>query len=130
MESLTRGELTIEGRHAAPGLIRLDWRGRSAFRHPDEILTPFLGGVLEQAKQDSASIEMHFELLDYLNSSTVAVLVQFLQRARAEGISLCFTYAPTVRWQQLSFEALRVFEQLDKLIHVVPLRGDSAAAEG
>lgn len=121
MQRLTDGELTIERQQINPEVIRLDWKGRSAFRRPDEVLNPFLAEVLEQARRTSAGIEMHFETLDYLNSSTVAVLVQFLHKARGDGIQLSFTYLPTIRWQKLSFEALRVFEQVDRLIRVVPV---------
>jgi hypothetical protein len=51
------------------------------------------------------------------------VLVQFLNRARGCGIPLFFTYRPSVRWQKLSFEALRVFEQVDRLVRVMPVSG-------
>ena len=123
MEPLRSGELVIDAAQPAPELIRLDWKGRSAFRHPDEVLNPYLGQVLEHARRTTAGIEMHFESLEYLNSSTVAVLVQFLHRVRSEGLRLCFTYRSSVRWQKLSFEALRVFEHVDKLVHVVAVSG-------
>jgi hypothetical protein len=113
------GDLTIERSGPMAQTIRLDWHGRSNARRPDEALNPFLGEVLEQARSSLAEIEMHFETLEYLNSSTVAVLVQFLHRARAGNVPLCFSYRSSVRWQKLSFEALRVFEQVDKRVRVV-----------
>jgi hypothetical protein len=124
MRALSSGELLIESTQVNPDLIRLDWKGRIAFRTPDEVLNPYLSEVLEQARRNSATIEMHFELIDYLNSSTVAVLVQFLHRVRALGLRLCFTYRASIRWQKLSFEALRVFEHLDKLVQVIAVPGD------
>ena len=60
-------------------------------------------------------------MLEFFNSSTVACLVHFLQRARDAKVQLAFTYLPTVRWQKLSFEALRVFEQIDHRVAVIPL---------
>ena len=36
------------------------------------------------------------------------------------GVRLSLIYKPTVRWQQLSFEALRVFEQRDRVVQVIP----------
>ena len=123
MSPLSNEELTIERCQPGPEVIRLDWKGRSTARRPGDAIDPFLSEVLAEARRSSSAIEMHFETLEYLNSSTVAVLVQFLNRARASGVSLCFTYRPSVRWQKLSFEALRVFEQVDKLVRVVPVSG-------
>jgi len=119
MTPLNSGDLIIEQSRSAQQTIRLDWKGRSNARRPDEVLNPFLSDVLEQARSGTAGIEMHFETLEYLNSSTVGVLVQFLHRARAGGVPLCFNYSASVRWQKLSFEALRVFEQMDSRVRVV-----------
>lgn len=119
MTTLSSGDLTIERSTLGPATIRLDWRGRSNARRPDEVLNPFLSEVLEQARQGPKGIDMHFESLEYLNSSTVGVLVQFLHRARQGGVPLSFSYAASVRWQKLSFEALRVFEQMDSRVRIV-----------
>ena len=129
MRSLSGGELTIQATQVNPELIRLDWRGRSAFRKPDEVLSPYLIEILEHARRNSAAIEMHFEAIDYLNSSTVAVLVQFLHKVRATGLKLTFVYRASVRWQKLSFEALRVFEHLDKLVQVIAAPADTPATK-
>ncbi len=123
MTPLASAELSIFPSQPSPHLLRLDWSGRSDFRRSDEVLAPFLNAALEEAKTTGAEIEMHFERVEFLNSSTIASLVQFLHRARAAGIGLYFTYRHNVRWQRLSFEALKVFEQLDRRIHVVPLAG-------
>jgi hypothetical protein len=121
MKSLAEGDLIIQGDRPRPELIRLDWRGRSAARRPDDVLDPYLSAVLEEARLTMAGLELHFEWMEYLNSATVAVLVQFLHRARLAGLAVRFTYRPTVRWQRLSFEALRVFEHLDAMVQVVPV---------
>lgn len=122
MQLFKSGELIIESHQPRPDLFRLDWKGRSAARRPEETLTPFLTMVLEQATANGAAVEMHFESLEFFNSSTVAVLVQFLHKARAAGVQLSFLYQPAIRWQKLSFEALRVFEQLDRMVQVIPLQ--------
>jgi hypothetical protein len=54
-------------------------------------------------------LELHFEELDYFNSSTITSLIQLIQEARAKGIPLTYVYDPALRWQKLSFDALRVF---------------------
>lgn len=121
MNVLREGELTVERQELGADLIRVDWSGKSSTRQPEELLNPFLYEVLDAALRKTASIDMHFEKLEYLNSSTVGVLVHFLQRARSHGVRLTFLYRKSLRWQRLSFEALRVFEQVDRLIHVVPV---------
>lgn len=121
MQALQEGELTIRRRLVGPELIRLEWLGRSNHRRPDDVLNPFLFEVLDQALRQSAGVELRFERLDFLNSSTVAVLVHFLQRARSHGVKLTFTYRSKLRWQRMCFEALRVFEQVDRLVNVVAL---------
>ena len=122
MQQFRNAELVIEWLHPRDQVERLDWKGRSAAKRPEEALNPFLATVLAKALESGGTVEMHFEQLDFFNSSTVAVLVQFLHKARAARVPLCFHYLPTVRWQKLSFEALRVFEQLDRMVQVIPLQ--------
>lgn len=120
MNAYVSGTLKIERGRPAPNVIRLDWFGRSDARRPNEILQPYLATVLDEARDTRAAVEMHFEAMDFFNSSTVSVLVQFLQVARVHRIPLRYSYRAEVRWQKLCFEALRVFEALDELIKVVP----------
>lgn len=121
VKPLCEGELMIERTQPGPELIRLDWKGSSNFRRSDEGLTLFLYDVLDQALRDTAAIEMHFEALGDLSASTMAVLIHFLQRSRSHGIRLTILYRKRLRWQRLSFEALRVFEQVDRLVQIVAL---------
>jgi hypothetical protein len=115
------GELVIECAQPRPELLRLDWKGRSHSARPGDALTPYLSELIDRAKSSQAALEMHFEALEFFNSSTVAVLVQMLQRARAAGVRLALTYQPSLRWQKLSFEALRVFEHFDRSVQIIPL---------
>lgn len=121
MPLFSSGELIIETEKPSSDLVRLYWRGRSVARKPEEALAPFLSNLLSEAQRAGAGVEMHFETLEFFNSSTVSVLVQFLHNARRAGVHLSFIYLPSVRWQKLSFEALRVFEQLDQTVQVIPL---------
>ena len=56
-----------------------------------------------------ASIEMHFEKLDHFNSSTIAAVIRFIQDARQRGVKLIIVYNQALKWQKLSFDAMRVF---------------------
>jgi hypothetical protein len=98
--------------------IRLIWTGRSAARTPGESLLPYFNDVLQMAAETTASVTMHFELLDHFNSATVATLVQLIEQARARGVPLLFVHDEKVKWQKLTFDALRVFVKDDDLFRV------------
>ena len=121
MTQLISGELQIEAHTVSPTMYRVEWKGRSSNRYPGTELNPFLGAVLDKANQSRGSIEMHFEALEYFNSSTVAVLVEFIRNACAERVPVKFTYAADVRWQRLSFDALQVFCLIDHNVEVTPI---------
>lgn len=119
MSSFVSGTLKISRGRPSANVIRLDWTGRSDARRPNELLQPYLATVLDEARETQAMVEMHFEALDFFNSSTVSVLMQFLQVARTRAIPLRYSYCAELRWQKVCFEALRVFEALDENIRVV-----------
>lgn len=121
------GELKIDVPLPSAARLKLDWRGRSAGRNPGADLQPFLVEVLQAARAAGVTVEMHFEALEYFNSSTVSVLVDFVRSACAQHVPLYITYSGDVRWQRLSFDALKVFASLDHNCHVMPA-GVSAPA--
>jgi hypothetical protein len=118
MKPFSNGELHIDVLALTVTQFRLDWRGRSASRNPGTDLQPWLRSVLTEARNAHASIELRFQALEYFNSSTVAVLVDFVRAASAEKVPLQFIYSADVRWQRLSFDALQVFSRLDHNITV------------
>ena len=121
MNCVVNGPLTIQRATAGLNVIRLDWFGRCDVRAPAAFLQPYLATILDEARESHASVEMHFEAILFLNSSTVGVLLQFLQSARQHRVPLRYSYEPQLRWQKLCFEALRVFEGADELVRVVPV---------
>jgi hypothetical protein len=58
---------------------------------------------------------MHFENLDHFNSSTIAAVIRFIQEARVKAVKLVIVYNQQLKWQKLSFDALRVFAKDDLL---------------
>ena len=110
----TQGDLTLELAETAKEL-RLTWRGKSDDRYPGKILSPYFARVLARAEERGAGVEMHFERLDHFNSSTIATVIRFIQDARARAIKLVIVYNQALKWQKLSFDALRVFAKDDLL---------------
>jgi hypothetical protein len=115
MEPFASGELTIQPSRD-PGGVRLDWRGKSSARDPRSILAPYFETAFDAAAADAgARLEMHFEDLEHFNSSTISALIAAIQVARARGVRLALVYRAALKWQRLSFEALRVFVRDDAL---------------
>jgi hypothetical protein len=122
VESLRAGDLTIEAIcPPPPAPLRLVWRGKSDDRNPQNALAPYFAQVLERAAERGTAVEMRFDELDHFNSSTIGAVIKLIQDARARGVRLVLLYDARVKWQKLSFDALRVFK-VDELLElaVVP----------
>ena len=116
--SLLAGDLSIEAHDCAPVMVRLDCTGRSNSRHPCELLFPFFETVLSKARASRCPVEVHFEHLEFFNSSTVTAVVQLIRLARAQATSLSIVFDGTQKWQALTFDALRTFELPDGLVYI------------
>ena len=116
MQSLVVGDLRIEAlEDAASASVQLLWRGKSNNRHPGETLAPYFREVLATAGLRKLPIELHFEELEHFNSSTITSIIQLIQDSRARSIKLVLVYDQALKWQKLSFDALRVFAKDDLL---------------
>ncbi|MCA1828042.1 MAG: hypothetical protein ABR567_05695 [Myxococcales bacterium] len=114
MVNLQADDLTIEVDERTPGRLGLGWLGRSNARNPGSILHPWFEQLFREAKERKMAIDMNFEKLEYFNSSTVAVLIQLISSARDRHITMSIRYDARLRWQALSFDALkRVLKTFD-----------------
>jgi hypothetical protein len=94
------------------------WKGKSNDRHPTKLLAPFFDELLATTAASGQAVEMHFEGLEHFNSSTITALIKLIQSARAKGVRVTFVYDQELKWQRLSFDALRVFEKGDGLFEL------------
>jgi hypothetical protein len=116
MDSLVVGDLRIDALEAEPPApLQLLWKGKSNNRNPGEALAPYFRDVLSAAGSRKVPIELHFEKLDHFNSSTITSIIQLIQESRARGIRVVMVYDQALKWQKLSFDALRVFAKDDLL---------------
>ncbi len=113
MKDLESGDLHIRVSASEGKLLRLDWIGKSNARQPGSVLGPFLSGAANAALTQQATLEMHFERLEYFNSSTMTALIQFIHSLPDLKLKTKIVFDESLSWQRSSFEALRVFEQLD-----------------
>ncbi len=110
MQSLSSGDLKIEYIPGTPtGPTQLVWRGKSNDRAPQRILEPYFLDALDDAGRTGTAIEMHFEEIEHFNSSTITAVIRMIEEARRRGVRLNLTYSRALKWQRVSFEALRVF---------------------
>jgi hypothetical protein len=116
MQGLVVGDLRIEAlEDEASTAVQLLWKGKSNNRHPGEALAPYFREVLAFASLRKLPIELHFEKLEHFNSSTITSIIQLIQDSRARAIKLVLVYDEALKWQKLSFDALRVFARDDLL---------------
>ena len=119
MENLIVGDLRIEACESGPAApVQLLWKGKSNDRHPSKVLAPYFGTVLAAAGTRRVPVELHFEKLDHFNSSTITSIIQLIQDSRARGIKLIIVYDQALKWQKLSFDALRVFAKDNSLLQL------------
>ena len=97
--------LTVEN-PSAEGHIVVTWRGRANERRPAATLNPFFEAVMWEAEQSKRTLELHFEALEHFNSSTIAVLMQLVQRLNAKGIAMTMVYDGQQKWQKMTFGAM------------------------
>lgn len=118
MQSLTVGDLRIEAlQDEAAASMRLLWKGKSNNRHPSEALAPYFRSVLTTVATRRIPLELHFQKLEHINSSTLTTIIQLIQESRARSVKLVLVYDRELRWQKLSFDALRVFAK-DELLEL------------
>jgi hypothetical protein len=122
IESLTAGDLTITAEdEGGAGPIRLRWTGSSTDRYPGRVLGPYFAAVLAEAAGRQAPVEMRFEKLEHFNSSTITCIIQVIQQARKQSVKLVIVFDQALKWQRLSFDALRVFSKGDALFELRPV---------
>jgi hypothetical protein len=108
LQELRSGELHIDYK-VDPECLRLVWHGRSAAQDPRAVLIPYFERAIDVAQRSGTPIEMHFEGLDYFNSSTIAALIDAIRIGAERRVPLVMIYKQGVRWQRMSFDALRMF---------------------
>ena len=94
----------------------IHWYGESKDREPTKFLSPIFETIY--ARNQQKPIILDFTHFEYMNSSTVTPIVKQLERAKKDNRKITIHYKKGLKWQELSFAALRVFN-IPGLIDVV-----------
>lgn len=100
------GELTLQVEVESSKVI-ISFLGKSRDRQPAQFLLPFFDEIF--TKNPDKMLVIDFSKLEYLNSSTITPIVKQIDRCRKENRKLEILYKKDLKWQELSFSALKVF---------------------
>jgi len=101
------GELIVKAEREGAERIEVLLGGKSSSRDAGRELQPVFEQLLSTAREERRALVLHFERLEYFNSSTIAALVQFIRTAQQTGVSVVVRYDAALKWQAMSFDALR-----------------------
>lgn len=111
VEELKAESLTIGVQPGGDDNVLFHWRGRSNSQHPEKVLDPYLSEAVDMCVSKSLVMEMHFEELEYFNSSTLSSVIRFIRYARDRNVAVSMVYDATRKWQKLGFDALKIFAE-------------------
>ena len=98
--------------------IFAEWSGKSVDRNPSKFITPLLANLLERNSNTKKTVILDFQKLDYMNSSTITPIIKILERAKRGQVQLVVKYNKLLKWQDLSFSALKIFQTKDKRVEI------------
>ena len=98
--------------------IITEWSGKSVDRNPSKFITPLLANLLERNGNSKKTLILDFQKLDYMNSSTITPIIKILERAKRGKVQLVVKYNKLLKWQDLSFSALKIFQTKDKRVEI------------
>lgn len=100
------------------GEIRVVWEGRSTARDPVTFIGPILTSALVESTNSGTPLVLDFRGLVYMNSSTITPVIRLLREAGQGTGRVLVLYQRGIRWQELNFSALTIFETDDKRIEI------------
>lgn len=111
--------LTLE-KIAGDTSITIRFIGKSNERNPSKFISPILSDVLHQSDSGNKEIVLDFKELEYMNSSTITPILKILDKATRDiNYRITIVYRQSLKWQDLSFSALKIFELKDNKIKII-----------
>jgi hypothetical protein len=116
-ETFTSSLLTIEVRENETS-FNIGWTGISIEREPTRFITPVLVDVIKKSSDRNKRIILDFRELDYMNSSTITPVIKILERAKRGETQIEVVYQKSLKWQDLIFSALEIFQTNDRRVEI------------
>ena len=116
-ESYVSHSLKLEIQENADS-ITTSWTGKSIDRNPGQFLNPILVKLISKGNETHKRIVLDFRKLDYMNSSTITPIIKILERAKRGKMNVTVQYNKLLKWQDLSFSALKIFQTKDKRVEI------------
>lgn len=98
--------------------IKLLWSGKSIDREPGKFITPILLDIIKRSTDVGKRVVLDFCKLAYMNSSTITPIIKVLERAKKGKNKITVNYEKSLRWQEVNFSALKIFETADQRVEI------------
>lgn len=116
-ETFTSSLLTIEVKENETS-FNIRWTGISIEREPTRFITPVLVDVIRKSSDRNKRIILDFRELAYMNSSTITPVIKILERAKRGETQIEVVYKKSLKWQDLIFTALEIFQTNDRRVEI------------
>lgn len=117
MENLIHNKLCIDVKiDENMNLMRLIWSGESDDISPSKVLSPYLSKIAEEVGNRKIVIELYD--LDFINSSTVPPIVQFIKQCSKMNLEILILYSNSKEWQRYSFKSFETFKIIYKNLQI------------
>ena len=120
-ESFFSNLLKIEVQENNDSIITY-WTGKSVDRNPGKFINTILVDLFRKSSELKKRIILDFQKLDYMNSSTITPVIKVLERAKRGNAQVTVLYNKLLKWQELSFSALEIFQTTDKRVEIRGLK--------
>ncbi len=117
LQTFQQNALTLELRDDE-AQVSLTWSGRSTHREPSAFIVPVLSRAVELGRVRNRPLVLDFRAMAYMNSSTITPIIRLLGKAMRTVNRVCVIYRKELKWQELSFTALEVFQTPDQRIEI------------
>ncbi len=92
--------------------------GKSLLKEPGGFMMPVLLDLLSRSNDGEKRVVLDFTRLSYMNSSTLSPVIKILERARLGRLRVAVLYDKSLKWQDISFSALVIFQTQDLRIEI------------
>lgn len=108
-DAFSNGALEITKRRHGGNLI-VQFSGKSLVNDPAEFVLPVLADALAEAEASDLRLVLDFKDVSYMSSAAYAPVVRILHRAKNGTAKVTVVYTALLRWQEVAFSALSIFE--------------------